>query len=75
MFKIESKFRKCKKKIDKIFFVSEIIAYETYEKVAIKSLLRGEYMLSAVKWLTKSPKILYLTQRDFFNMKCLYSEK
>ena len=34
-FKIESKFRKCQKKIDKIFFVSEIFALEN---VAINSL-------------------------------------
>ena len=30
MFKIESKFTKCKKKIKKMFFVSEIIASENF---------------------------------------------
>ena len=31
------------------------------------SLLRTEYLLSAVNGLTNSPKILYITQRDFIN--------
>ena len=34
-------------------------------------LLRREYLLSALSGLTNSPKILYITQRNIFNLNCL----
>ena len=57
MFKIDSKFRKCKKK-EKIFLVSEIIASFKKRKLVISS-----------QWVG-SPKILHSTQGDFFNTNC-----
>ena len=38
----------------------------------ILSLLRREHFLSALSGLTNNPKILHITQRDFFNMNCLH---
>ena len=34
-------------------------------------LLRRQYLSSAVNGLTNSPKILYITQRDFLNLNIL----
>ena len=54
------------KEIQKKFFVSEIIASKY---VAINCvLLRREYLSSTLNPLTNSPKILDITQRDFFNL-------
>ena len=59
--------------IPKIFLVFEIISSEN---VAIKlSLLRRQYLLSAVNGLTNSPKILNITQRDFFNRNYLHRDQ
>ena len=60
-------------RIQKIFFVSEKIASEN---VAINCfLLQREYLLSAVNGLTKSPKVLHITQRDFLNLNCLHRDQ
>ena len=63
--------KKKKKKMQKIFFISEIIASEN---VAINSLC-SEYFSSAVNRLTNSPKILNITQRDFFNPYYLHRDQ
>ena len=39
------------------------------------SLLRREYLSSAVNRLTNSPKILHITQTDFFNLNCFHSDQ
>ena len=36
------------------------------------SLLRREYLSSAVNVLTNSPKILKITNRDFIQLNCIY---
>ena len=38
-------------------------------------LLRREYLLSAVHWLKNRPKILHITQRDFFNMNYIHRDE
>ena len=68
MFKIESTFRKSKKNWDIIFrFWDNCIWKYCYRF----SLLRGKYLLSAINMLINSPKILHITQRDFFNLDLL----
>ena len=57
--------KKKKKKNQKMFFVSE----------SKLSLLRRECLLSAVIGLTNIPQILYITQRDCFNLNCLHSDQ
>ena len=39
------------------------------------SLLRREYLSSAVNVLANSLKILHVTKRDFFQLKYLYSDQ
>ena len=39
------------------------------------SLLRKKYLLSDVSGLTKSPKILHITQRHFFNLNCIHRDE
>ena len=39
------------------------------------SLLRSDYLSSAVNVLTKSNKILHNTKRDFFKLNCLHSDQ
>ena len=39
------------------------------------SLLRREYLSSAVNVLTKYPKILLLPERDFFQLTCFHSDQ
>ena len=39
------------------------------------SLLRREYLSSAVNVLSKIPDILDITKRDFFQVNCLHSNK
>ena len=59
------------KNFDKMFFTSEIIAYEIG---CIKvSILRREYLPLTVNVLTNSPKCLYTPKRDFFQLNCLQS--
>ena len=70
MFKIDSNFRKCKKKIEKTVFDKCI--WKCCNKLP---LLRREYLSSAVNRLTNSPKILHITQRDFFNLNCFHSDQ
>ena len=72
MFKIESKFRKCKKKEPKdIFRFWDNSVWKCFYKLP---LWRREYLLSAVNVLTNSPKILHITQRDFLNLNCLHKD-
>ena len=60
---------KVQHKIEKKRFVFEIIAPEL---VAVKlSLLRREYLASAVNVLTTSYKALRLTKKDFFRLNYL----
>ena len=54
---------KKKKKIDKTFFLSDINAY------------CRRYLLSALNLLTESPKILHITQRNFFNLCCIQRDQ
>ena len=61
MFKIESKFTKWKKKLENIFRFWDNCIWICCYKL---SLLRREYLLSAVNKVTNS-QIFHITQRDF----------
>ena len=64
MIKIQFKFRKCKKKFKKKFF-----CFRDDCRCCNKlSLLRTEYLSSAVNVLTNSPKIFYITSRDILQL-------
>ena len=39
------------------------------------SALRREYILAADNRLTNTPKILRITQREFFNQNCLHKDQ
>ena len=41
----------------------------------ILSLLRREYLSSAVNLIPNSLKILHITKRDFFRLNCLHSDE
>ena len=69
-FKIESKFKKIQIKIQKISFVSKIIASKNK-----LPLLRRKYLSSAVNGITNSPQILHITQRGFLNLYWLHSNQ
>ena len=78
MSKLESKFKnykkkkKKKKKSENIFrFWDNCISKCCYRL----SLLTRENLLSAVNELTNSPKILHITQRDFFNMNYVHGDQ
>ena len=68
ILKIEFKFTKCKEKLENIFFFWDNCIKKCYYKF---SLLRREYLLSAVNGLTNSPTILHIIQREFLNLICL----
>ena len=70
IFRVESKFRKCKKKkIEKnIFNFWDNCIWKCCDKL---SLLRTEYLSSAVNGLANSLKILHENLRDFFNLNHL----
>ena len=73
MFKIESKFRKWKKKeIKNVFRFWDNCIWKCLYKLC---LLRREYVFVAVSVLRNSPKILHITQRDFFNLNCLHRDQ
>ena len=55
-------------KVQKTSFVSEML-------VSKLSLLRREYLLSAVNVLINSLKILQRTKRDFFQLNYLHSDQ
>ena len=75
-------FRKCskwnlnlenvKKHSQNIFGFWDNIIWKSCYKL---SLLRRQYLLSAVNGLTNSPKILNITQRDFFNRNYLHRDQ
>ena len=67
MFKIVSKFTKRKKNSGKIFCFWDNFIWKCCYKY---SLLKREYLLSEVNGLRNSPKILHITERDFFNLNC-----
>ena len=50
MFKIESKFTKCKKKIQEIFFVSEIKASENVAKIGS---VKKKMLVIRSQWVNK----------------------
>ena len=70
-FKIQFKFRKWIKKIakKKFFFSWNNCISRCCNNF---SLLRREYLSSAVNGLRNSPKIFDITQKDFFNLNCLH---
>ena len=72
MFKIEFKFRKRKKKFKKCFCFWDNCIWTSCNKL---SLLRREYLSSAVSVLGKSPNILHITERDFLQLNCLHSDQ
>ena len=55
-------------KVQKTSFVSEML-------ISKLSLLRREYLLSAVNVLINSLKILQRTKRDFFQLNYLHSDQ
>ena len=65
-FKIESSLGNAKENRDNIFRFLDNCIWKCCYRL---SLLRREYLLSAVNGLTNSPKILHITQRDFFNLE------
>ena len=68
IFKIESKFRKCKKKFRKYF----LFLWSLHQKMP---LLIREYLSLPVNGLTNSHKILHITQRDFFNLNSIPTDQ
>ena len=72
IFKIESKFRKCKKISGNIFHFRYNCIWKCCHKLP---LLRKGHLLSGLNWLINSPKILYITQRDFFNLNCEHRDQ
>ena len=56
------------KQFENKFFVSQIIASKL-------SLLRREYLSSAVNVLTNCPKIFHITKIDFFQLNCVHSDQ
>ena len=61
-----------KKKIRKIFLFGDNCVRIGYVKL---SLLRREYLSSAVNVLTNSYKALHLTKTDFFRLKYLPNDQ
>ena len=57
---------------EKVFCFWDIWIWTCYIKLF---LLSREYLSSAVNLLTNSPKILYITKRDFFQLSCLHSDQ
>ena len=68
MLKIKSKFTKCKRKLRKGFRFWDNSIWKCWNKL---DLLGREYLSSAVNELTKSPKILHIIKRDFFDLNFL----
>ena len=60
------------KKKHKIFFVSGINVTIISKCCYKLSLLRTEYLLSAVNGLTNSPQTFHITQRVFLNLNCFH---
>ena len=54
-----------KKKIDIIFRFWDKCIWKCRYKLSV---VRREYLLSPVNWLTNSPKILHITKTDFFQL-------
>ena len=61
-----------KKNWEKVFAFWDNCIWRCCHKL---SLLRREYLSSAVNVLTNSPVILHITERDFFQPNCLYSDQ
>ena len=72
LVKIESKFRKWKKNLEIFFRFWDKCIWICFSKLPP---LRRECLSSAVNGLTKSPKILHITKRDFFNPNCLHRDQ
>ena len=68
MFKIESKIRKCKKKLENVFCFWDNWIWKCCYKL---SRFRRKYLLSPVNGLTKSPKILISSQESINMVKVL----
>ena len=73
ILKIKSRFRKCKKKIAKMFFC----LWDNCIWICCNelSLLRREYLSSAVNVLTNSPENLHITKRDFLEQNFLETDQ
>ena len=65
MFYISCKFQKRNEKSENAFCFKDNSVWICCAKV---SMMRREYLYSAVKVLTKSPNILDLTKADFFQL-------
>ena len=72
LLKIDSKLRKWKTKSENIFRFGDNCIWNCWYNL---SLLRRKYLLLAVNELTDSPKILHLTQREFFNLNSLLGDQ
>ena len=71
MFKIESKLRKCKKKKEKSGYIFGFWENGISKRSNKFPLVRREYMSLAVNGLTKSPKIMHIIKRNFFQLNCI----
>ena len=58
------------KRIQKTFFVSQIIASQNVAKNCLYSEVNTSY-----RQLTNSPKILHISKRDFFNLNCVHRDQ
>ena len=67
MFKIESKFSKCKPNLKKIFPFWDNCIWKRCNKLP---LWRRVYLSSAFNGLTNSPKILHISQKDVLSPNC-----
>ena len=61
-----------KKNSQKIFSFWDNSIWKCCNKVPLS---RREYLSSAVNVLTNSPKILHISQRDFFKSNCLHKDQ
>ena len=76
MLKNESKLRKWKKKKKKkaenLFCFWDNWIWKCCNKLP---LLKREYLFSAVNGVTNNPKILHITEEDFFNSNYLHRDQ
>ena len=72
MFKIYSRFQKCKKQFRKSFFFSDNCFWIGIFKL---TLLRTGYLSLAASVLPSSPKIWHVKKGDSFQLNCLGSDQ
>ena len=70
IFKVWLRFQNCSKKLLKSFYFWDKCIRIGYFKL---SLLKREFLSSALNILTNSLKILHINKRDFYQLNCFHS--